>query len=143
MSVALCGLENMTFPDAPGWFEIEVVLDKPWSQEYALSEKHLRLHCTPVINLFPLESDPLHLDSLQSEYLLRPMRVQMDTPKSIRWSPSPLHVFPAPKCMCRLPVFATKAACCAMMRRNIITTRALNVARPGCMILADAGRRGV
>lgn len=76
MSVALCGLENMTFPDAPGWFEIEVVLDKPWPQEYALSEKHLRLHCSPVINLFPLESDPLHLDSLQSEYLLRPMRVQ-------------------------------------------------------------------
>lgn len=33
MSVALCGLENMTFPDAPGWFEIEVVLDKPWPQE--------------------------------------------------------------------------------------------------------------
>ena len=96
MSVALCGLENMTFPDAPGWFEIEVVLDKPWPQEYALSEKHLRLHCSPVINLFPLESDPLHLDSLQSEYLLRPMRVGMDTPKSIRWSPSPLHVFPAP-----------------------------------------------
>lgn len=83
MSVALCGLENMTFPDAPGWFEIEVVLDKPWPQEYALSEKHLRLHCSPVINLFPLESDPLHLDSLQSEYLLRPMRVRRWTHRNL------------------------------------------------------------
>ena len=30
----------------------------------------------PVINLFPLESDPLTLNSLQTEYILRPMRVQ-------------------------------------------------------------------
>ena len=29
-----------------------------------------------MINLFPLESDPLTLNSLQTEYLLRPMRVQ-------------------------------------------------------------------
>ncbi|HAT1684238.1 TPA: type VI secretion system baseplate subunit TssF [Klebsiella oxytoca] len=76
MSVTLRGLENVTFPEAPAWFEIDIVLDKPWPQEYTLSGKHLRLHCSPVINLFPLESDPLHLDSLQTEYLLRPMRVQ-------------------------------------------------------------------
>ena len=30
----------------------------------------------PVINLFPLESDPLTINSLQTEYPLRPMRVQ-------------------------------------------------------------------
>ncbi|MIE71817.1 type VI secretion system baseplate subunit TssF [Salmonella enterica subsp. diarizonae] len=76
MSVTLRGLENVMFPEAPDWFDIDIVLDKPWPQEYTLSEKHLRLHCSPVINLFPLESDPLHLDSLQTEYLLRPMRVQ-------------------------------------------------------------------
>lgn len=66
----------MDFPEELAWFEIDIVLERQWPHEYALSEKHLRLHCTPVINLFPLESDPLHLDSLQTEYLLRPMRVQ-------------------------------------------------------------------
>ncbi|WP_436912664.1 type VI secretion system baseplate subunit TssF, partial [Klebsiella michiganensis] len=76
MSVTLRGLENMDFPEELAWFEIDIVLERQWPHEYALSEKHLRLHCTPVINLFPLESDPLHLDSLQTEYLLRPMRVQ-------------------------------------------------------------------
>lgn len=76
MSVSLRGLENVNFPEVLPWFEIDIVLEKPWPHEYALSEKNLRLHCAPVINLFPLESDPLHLDSLQTEYLLRPMRIQ-------------------------------------------------------------------
>ena len=76
MSVTLRGLENVNFPEVLAWFEIDIVLEKPWPHEYALSEKNLRLHCAPVINLFPLESDPLHLDSLQTEYLLRPMRIQ-------------------------------------------------------------------
>ncbi|WP_370967629.1 type VI secretion system baseplate subunit TssF [Enterobacter wuhouensis] len=76
MSVTLRGLEQVDFPEELLWFEIDVVLDKQWPHEYALSEKHLRLNCAPVINLFQLESDPLQLDSLQAEYLLRPMRVQ-------------------------------------------------------------------
>lgn len=76
MSVTLRGLENVNFPEVLAWFEIDIVLEKQWPHEYALSEKNLRLHCAPVINLFPLESDPLHLDSLQTEYLLRPMRIQ-------------------------------------------------------------------
>lgn len=76
MSVSLRGLENVNFPEVLAWFEIDIVLEKQWPHEYALSEKNLRLHCAPVINLFPLESDPLHLDSLQTEYLLRPMRIQ-------------------------------------------------------------------
>ena len=76
MSVALRGLEKVDFPETLSWFEIDVVLDKQWQHEFSFSEKHLRLHCAPVINLFPLESDPLQLDSLQTEYLLRPMRIQ-------------------------------------------------------------------
>ena len=76
MSVALRGLESVDFPEEMPWFEIEVVLDTQWQHEFTFSEKHLRLHCAPVINLFSLESDPLHLDSLQTEYLLRPMRIQ-------------------------------------------------------------------
>lgn len=76
MSVSLCGLEKLRLPEDLAWFEIDVVLDRQWQHEFAFSEKHIRLHCASVINLFPLESDPLHLDSLQTEYLLRPMRVQ-------------------------------------------------------------------
>ena len=76
MFTGLRGLENIALPASLPWFEIDVVLAQRWEHDFTFSEKHLRLHCVPVINLFPLESDPLTLNALQTEYLLRPMRVQ-------------------------------------------------------------------
>lgn len=76
MLVALRGLESTTLPAGLTWFDIDIVLAERWGHDFTFSEKHLRLHCVPVINLFALESDPLRLDSLQTEYLLRPMRIQ-------------------------------------------------------------------
>ncbi len=76
MFTGLCGLESIDFPPSLAWFEIDVVMAERWEHDFTFSEKHLRLNCVPVINLFPLESDPLTLDSLRTEYLLRPMRVQ-------------------------------------------------------------------
>ncbi|MEQ2017782.1 type VI secretion system baseplate subunit TssF [Photorhabdus bodei] len=76
MFVALCGLEQLTIPDRTPWFELDVVLGESWPHERPFSAAHIRLHCVPVINLFPLESDPLPLSPLKTEYLLRPMRLQ-------------------------------------------------------------------
>ena len=76
MFIDLRGLETVAFPAGLAWFEIDVVLAERWEHDFRFSEKHLRMHCVPVINLFPLESDPLTINSLQTEYPLRPMRVQ-------------------------------------------------------------------
>ncbi len=76
MFVALCGLETLTIPENTPWFELDVVLHESWPGDLPFSAEHIRLHCTPVINLFSLESDPLRLSPLQTEYLLRPMRIQ-------------------------------------------------------------------
>ncbi|PLR39073.1 type VI secretion system baseplate subunit TssF [Chimaeribacter arupi] len=76
MFVTLRGLESVKLPAGLRWFDIDIVLSERWTHDFSFSEKHLRLHCVPVINLFALESDPLRLDSLQTDYLLRPMRVQ-------------------------------------------------------------------
>lgn len=76
MTVALHGLEQASLPAVLPWFELEVTLARRWEHDFIFSEKHLRLHVVPVINLFTLESDPLTIDGLQTEYLLRPMRVQ-------------------------------------------------------------------
>ena len=76
MFIDLRGLETVAFPAGLAWFEIDVVLAERWEHDFRFSEKQLRLHCVPVINLFPLESDPLTINSLQTEYPLRPMRVQ-------------------------------------------------------------------
>jgi type VI secretion system protein ImpG len=76
MFVTLRGLDQLTLPAAAPWFELEVELKKAWPHAFAINGEHLRLHAVPVINLFTLESDPLRLDPLQTDYLLRAMRVQ-------------------------------------------------------------------
>ncbi|HWT69169.1 MAG TPA: type VI secretion system baseplate subunit TssF [Pseudomonas sp.] len=76
MFVTLCGLEHLQLATDTAWFELEVVLRESWPHAFNLSVEHIRLHAVPVINLFTLESDPLTLQPLQSEYLLRPKRLQ-------------------------------------------------------------------
>jgi type VI secretion system protein ImpG len=74
--VTLTGLERMSVPADAAWLEVEVVLGDAWPQELQPRAEHLCLHAVPVINLFPLEADPLQLDLLQSDYLIRPKRLQ-------------------------------------------------------------------
>lgn len=76
MFVTLHGLEQMALADAAPWLDIELVLGRPWPRQFTLKLEHIKLHAVPVINLFPLEADPLLLVPLQSDYLLRPMRMQ-------------------------------------------------------------------
>ncbi|MGV8916506.1 MAG: type VI secretion system baseplate subunit TssF [Pseudomonas sp.] len=76
MFVHLNGLEQMQLPPRAEWFEVDVVLGQLWDHELPVSAKNLRLHCVPVINLFKIEADPLLISGLQSEYLLRPRRLQ-------------------------------------------------------------------
>ncbi|WP_460141404.1 type VI secretion system baseplate subunit TssF [Pseudomonas sp. S2_E01] len=76
MFVTLHGLEHLDIaPGTPG-FELQVVLRESWPQAFNLSAEHIRLHAVPVINLFTLESDPMALRALQTDCLLRPMRLQ-------------------------------------------------------------------
>ena len=75
MFVSLCGLDCMAL-GAQTTFELEVVLREPWPAHFDLEAQHLCLHAVPVINLFHLEADPLTVDPLQTDYLLRPMRQQ-------------------------------------------------------------------
>ncbi|MEE9952753.1 type VI secretion system baseplate subunit TssF [Enterobacter quasihormaechei] len=76
MFVHLNGLENITIPAGTTHFDIEVVFSKVWQSDLPVTSEALRLHCVPVINLFTLEADPLTISGLESEYLLRPKRLQ-------------------------------------------------------------------
>lgn len=76
MFVALNGLELVAWPEGITGFEIDVVLNENWPHDLPFDSDNIRLHCVPVINLFPLEADPLHLSPLENEFLLRPMRIQ-------------------------------------------------------------------
>lgn len=76
MFVTLHGLEQLPVKEGLPWFELDVVLGEQWPHDFRLSAEHVRLHAVPVINLFPLEADPMRLAPLQTDYLLRPMRLQ-------------------------------------------------------------------
>ena len=76
MFVSLCGLQQLDIDAGADWFELDVVLREPWPHTFDLSAEHIRLHAVPVINLFALEADPLTLEPLQTDYLLRPVRLQ-------------------------------------------------------------------
>ncbi|KZR34589.1 type VI secretion system baseplate subunit TssF [Enterobacter genomosp. S] len=76
MFVHLNGLENITIPAGTTHFDMEVVFSKVWQSDLPVTSEALRLHCVPVINLFTLEADPLTISGLESEYLLRPKRLQ-------------------------------------------------------------------
>lgn len=76
MFVQLNGLENITLSAGISHFTLEVVFSEVWQSDLPVSASSLRLHCVPVINLFTLEADPLTISGLESEYLLRPKRLQ-------------------------------------------------------------------
>ncbi|MDU4255661.1 type VI secretion system baseplate subunit TssF [Pseudomonas sp.] len=76
MFVTLHGLEQLQATEGLSGFELDVVLGEQWPHEFLLSAENVRLHAVPVINLFPLEADPMRLAPLQTDYLLRPMRLQ-------------------------------------------------------------------
>lgn len=74
--VTLHGLEHLQMLPGTAWLELDIVLSEAWPHQFALRGEHLRLHSVPVINLFSLRGDPINLDPLQSEHLLRPQRLQ-------------------------------------------------------------------
>lgn len=74
MFVTLSGLAEVSWPQTLPWFELDIPLMQRWPSGFAFDQQHLRLHCVPVINLFRLDAQPLHLNDQQSEYLLRPLR---------------------------------------------------------------------
>ncbi|MCC8366073.1 type VI secretion system baseplate subunit TssF [Xenorhabdus sp. PB61.4] len=76
MFVELNGLEGIRFPDKTRWFELDIVLSELWDSDFLVKTEHIRLHCVSVINLFTLEADPLTVNGLENEYLLRPRRLQ-------------------------------------------------------------------
>lgn len=123
MFVALNGLENVIWPERITGFEIDVVLAENWPHDLPFNTDNLRLHCVPVINLFPLEADPLHLSPWKTNFCCARCAFRMGIPRFIPSTTLFLRAIPAVRRMSPSPAFVTGAGCCATMRRNAITTR--------------------
>ncbi|WP_130393603.1 type VI secretion system baseplate subunit TssF [Cupriavidus agavae] len=73
MFVDLLGLDMDAIPPDVAHFDIEIVLAKPFPEDMRFSADNVRLYCTPIINLFPLEADPIAVTHLETEYRVRAM----------------------------------------------------------------------
>jgi len=68
----LTGLEGLAAALEEGPFEIRFEFDRLWDDALQVSRENLLLYCTPVINLFPHEADPLRVDHRMASYRVRP-----------------------------------------------------------------------
>ena len=73
MFVDLHGLNIRNVPECCEYIDIEIVLSQTWPNDMPFNKDNIRLHCVPVINLFDMEADPIIVNQLESEYLLRPL----------------------------------------------------------------------
>lgn len=68
----LLGLEKLCELGAPDRFTVEVRFDRALPAGLNPGKEEFRLFCTPVVNLFSHEADPIRVDRTRSEYRLRP-----------------------------------------------------------------------
>ncbi|MEF7612870.1 type VI secretion system baseplate subunit TssF [Aquincola sp. MAHUQ-54] len=76
--VDLCGLEALGFAAQTTRFTVEAVLDKAFPADLPFDADNIRLHCTPIVNLFDLEAEPIRVDFTRDEYRLVPMLREAD-----------------------------------------------------------------
>ncbi len=53
-------------------FSIKFTFNRKFDSQLRLQKGHVRLHCTPIINLFSADADPIRVDHRRQEYLVRP-----------------------------------------------------------------------
>lgn len=66
------GLERLAGLGAVETFELLFLFATPPDASFRVATDALRLHCTPIANLFPAQSDPIRVDHSRVEYLVRP-----------------------------------------------------------------------
>ncbi|RQR42158.1 MULTISPECIES: type VI secretion system baseplate subunit TssF [unclassified Burkholderia] len=70
--VDLCGLDVTKLPEGATRFELEIVLKHAYPSDQRFNAENLRLFCTPVINLFELDAEPIEIDHHETEYRVVP-----------------------------------------------------------------------
>jgi len=68
----IIGLEGLRDATVGEQFWVEFRFDRPLPAAIRPTPDDIRLYCTPIVNLFPHESDPLRIDHTKVEYRVRP-----------------------------------------------------------------------
>jgi type VI secretion system protein ImpG len=70
--VDLCGLDIAKLPERSTRFELEIVLKQAYPSDQRFDAENVRLFCSPVINLFELDAEPIQIDHHETEYRVVP-----------------------------------------------------------------------
>lgn len=70
--VDLCGLDVATLPAGTTRFELEIVLKDAYPSDQHFSGDNVRLFCSPVINLFELDAEPIEINHHETGYRVVP-----------------------------------------------------------------------
>jgi type VI secretion system protein ImpG len=70
--VDLCGLDVEKLPLNSMSFELEILLQHGYPSDQRFTAENVRLFCTPVINLFALDAEPIRVDHHETEYRVVP-----------------------------------------------------------------------
>lgn len=72
MFVDIEGLEWLKGVPQRSHLTVNFVFNRALPSEVIVKQKHFRLHCTPIVNLFEQDSDPIRLEHRRNEYKVRP-----------------------------------------------------------------------
>ena len=70
--VDLFGFDRVDFGEDVEAFDIEVVFDAPYPEGRRFEAANLRLHCTPAVNLFEADAEPIHISGEVGEHRVVP-----------------------------------------------------------------------
>lgn len=70
--VDLYGIDLAALAPSVTEFEVEVVLNQTYPADLRFTEKNIRLFCTPIINLFRMDAEPVRVDHRAISYVVRP-----------------------------------------------------------------------
>ena len=66
--VDLRGLDRVVTDEEVEALDVEVFFDTPYPEERQFKTENVRLHCTPVVNLFEDDAEPIHIDGEVGEH---------------------------------------------------------------------------
>jgi type VI secretion system protein ImpG len=66
--VDLFGLEKFSPPPKATEFQVQVYFDRLFPENKRFKSDNIRLYCTPIVNLFTTDAEPVRVDHLVSEY---------------------------------------------------------------------------
>jgi type VI secretion system protein ImpG len=67
----LAGLRGLDLPAAARSLEVELRFDRALPHDRPLTAEHVRLFCTPAVNLYEESAEPVRVEHRQSEYAVR------------------------------------------------------------------------